>query len=316
MPFGDSASWHRACNPFSDQEGEPFAVSLVTPFVPDVPLGLHESMPETKSISFADSRSEFLENLLDIINPLQHIPGVSTIYRAITGDEISAPARLIGGALFGGPIGVASATANMLLEEASGNDLAGHALAFIGGLGDTPEIAAAAFTPLAPQAAIDLVAADGRLKTVAALASAETPAAPAPAVIAAPSPVTPPAPQAAANLATAGGGVEIIWNGPRVLPSLARAPASQSNSASGSAAEVSAVEAPASDAAASNTGAIKPAPGTRPAWLGAAITDAQTVREAAQLGRAAQKVEGQPWVSNAMIDALDKYETLTRERNR
>ena len=270
-------------------------------------------MPETKSISFANSRSEFFENLLDIINPLQHIPGVSTIYRAITGDEISAPARLIGGALFGGPIGFASATGNMLLEEVSGNDLAGHALAFVGGLGDTPEIAAASFTPPVPQTAIDLVAADDGLKTVPALANAETSTAPA--VIVATPPATPPAPQAAANLA-ATGGTEIIWNGPRVLPSLSRAPAIQSNAASGSAAEVSAVEAPASDATAANTGAIRPAPGARPAWLGAAITDAQTVQEAAQLGRATQKVEGQPWVSNAMIDALNKYETLTRERNR
>lgn len=281
-------------------------MSLVTPFVSDVPLGLHESMPETKAISFADNRSEFFETLLDIVNPLQHIPGVSTIYRAVTGDEIAAPARLIGGALFGGPIGLASATGNMLLEEASGNDLVGHALALVGGLSEAPEVAAAAFTPPTPQVAIDLVAADGGLETVPELANAVAPAAA----------VTPPAPQAAASSATAGGGVEIIWNGPRVLPSLTRAPAIQSSSASGTADEVSVADAPARDAALANTGAIRPAPGARPGWIGTAITDAQSVQDAAQLGRAAQKVQGQPWVSDAMIDALNKYETLARGRNR
>lgn len=289
-----------------DKEWELLAVSLVTPLGSDVPPGLHESMPETKAISFADSGSQFLETLVDIVNPLQHIPGVSTIYRAITGDEIAAPARLIGGALFGGPIGFASATANMLLEEATGGDLANHALALVGGLGETPDVAAAAFTPTAPQAAIDLVAADGGLETVPELANAAAPAAA----------VTPPAPQAAASLATAGDGVEIIWNGPRVLPSLTRAPAIQSSSTGNTTADVSVAGAPAADAPPANTGAIRPAPGARPAWLGAAITDAQSIQEAAQLGRATQRVEGQPWVTDAMIDALNKYETLARERNR
>ena len=45
-------------------------------------------------------------DFLDVINPLQHIPIVSSIYRAITGDEINGPARVLGGALFGGPLGL------------------------------------------------------------------------------------------------------------------------------------------------------------------------------------------------------------------
>jgi len=290
-------------------------VSPVAPLENNVPPGLHGSMLETKAISFADSRSEFFENLLDIVNPLQHIPVVSTIYRAITGDEIAAPARLIGGALFGGPVGFASATANMLLEEASGNDLASHALALVGGLGDAPEIAAAAFTPPAQLAAIDLVAAGGGIEIVPELANVAAPAAA----------VTPAAPQAAANLATAGG-VEIVWNGPRVLPSLARAPAAQSSTASDTAVEVSVVESPAEEVAPVKrddgpiepaiAGAARPALGARPAWLGAAITDAQSIEDAAQLGKTALKVEGQPWITDAMMDALNKYEILARERNR
>ena len=35
------------------------------------------------------------DDLIDVINPLQHLPIVSTIYRAITGDEITPHARAI-----------------------------------------------------------------------------------------------------------------------------------------------------------------------------------------------------------------------------
>jgi len=63
---------------------------------------------------------------LDIINPLQHIPVISTIYRAITGDEIGAGPRFIGGMLFGGPVGGLTAGVAAMFEEASGGDLGKH----------------------------------------------------------------------------------------------------------------------------------------------------------------------------------------------
>ncbi len=63
--------------------------------------------------------SEFL----DVINPLQHLPVVSSIYRAVTGDEISLGARLLGGALFGGPLGVLAAGVNAAFEEMSGGNI-------------------------------------------------------------------------------------------------------------------------------------------------------------------------------------------------
>ena len=50
-------------------------------------------------------------DFLDIINPLQHIPIVGTIYRHITGDEIGVVAQVAGGALFGGAIGAAAGVA-------------------------------------------------------------------------------------------------------------------------------------------------------------------------------------------------------------
>ena len=44
-------------------------------------------------------------DILDIVNPLQHIPIVGSIYRNITGDTIAPAMQIAGGALFGGPIG-------------------------------------------------------------------------------------------------------------------------------------------------------------------------------------------------------------------
>jgi len=60
---------------------------------------------------------------LDVINPLQHIPVVGDFYRQFTGDEISPVARIIGGGIYGGPIGFVASIANAAIEEHSGKTL-------------------------------------------------------------------------------------------------------------------------------------------------------------------------------------------------
>ncbi|WPZ35468.1 hypothetical protein T8K17_04820 [Thalassobaculum sp. OXR-137] len=77
------------------------------------------------SFGFAD--------LLDVINPLQHIPVVSTLYRELTGDTISETARMAGGALWGGPAGVIGALANTITEGETGSDIGGTAMAYLRG---------------------------------------------------------------------------------------------------------------------------------------------------------------------------------------
>lgn len=78
-------------------------------------------------------------DFLDIINPLQHIPIVSQIYRAITDDEISPTAKLVGDGLYslgllgGGWIGMASSALDFAVEEATGDDIAGHVMDFVFG---------------------------------------------------------------------------------------------------------------------------------------------------------------------------------------
>ena len=72
-------------------------------------------------------------DFLDIINPLQHIPVVSTLYRSLTGDEIAAPAKIAGSALFGGPIGLVAGLVDYAIEEETGKDVGEHVMsAFLG----------------------------------------------------------------------------------------------------------------------------------------------------------------------------------------
>ena len=68
-------------------------------------------------------------DVLDIINPLQHIPIVSSIYRELTGDEIATAPRLAGGFLFGGPIGLAASGINVAIKGFTGSDMGEHAIA-------------------------------------------------------------------------------------------------------------------------------------------------------------------------------------------
>jgi len=75
--------------------------------------------------SFAD--------VLDVINPLQHLPGISTAYRELTGDAISAGARLAGGALFGGPIGFFASLINSIIEQETGKDVGANLYASVSG---------------------------------------------------------------------------------------------------------------------------------------------------------------------------------------
>lgn len=64
------------------------------------------SSNETTSSIFGEDGFTF-GDIIDIINPLQHIPIISSIYRKVTGDVIAPAMEIAGGALFGGPLGAA-----------------------------------------------------------------------------------------------------------------------------------------------------------------------------------------------------------------
>ena len=79
----------------------------------------------------AESQGFSFGDLLSVINPLQHIPIVGSIYRAITGDTIHPVSRILGGALFGGPIGLVSSIASAIYEQVTGSDIGAQAIAFL-----------------------------------------------------------------------------------------------------------------------------------------------------------------------------------------
>ena len=73
---------------------------------------------------------------LDAVNPLQHIPGVSSVYRTVTGDDINPLSSMAGGFLFGGPIGMGVGAASSFIEILTGKSPAEHAMALLSGMGD------------------------------------------------------------------------------------------------------------------------------------------------------------------------------------
>jgi len=69
-------------------------------------------------------------DIIDIVNPLQHIPLVSMAYRAITGDQIKPSSQIIGGALFGGPAGAATGIVSAIIKEETGKDIIDNVKSF------------------------------------------------------------------------------------------------------------------------------------------------------------------------------------------
>lgn len=63
--------------------------------------------PEEGTLRFGD--------LIDTLNPLQHIPVISELYRSVTGDSISPQARVAGGTLYGGPVGLMASIASLAI---------------------------------------------------------------------------------------------------------------------------------------------------------------------------------------------------------
>ncbi|MBI3676351.1 MAG: hypothetical protein HY243_07005 [Proteobacteria bacterium] len=98
------------------------------------------AVPNAKS----SDRGFSFDDALDIINPLQHIPIVSTIYRAVTGDTIKPLERLAGDTLYGGVPGFLSSAANIAFQKITGKDFGDTAMAWLGFDATQPQTAIAA----------------------------------------------------------------------------------------------------------------------------------------------------------------------------
>ncbi len=82
------------------------------------------------------------DDFLDIVNPLQHLPVISTVYRALTGDQIKPLEKIAGGALYGGLPGLASSLADVAFERITGKDFGSTVMALFES-GDDKAVASA-----------------------------------------------------------------------------------------------------------------------------------------------------------------------------
>ena len=96
-------------------------------------------------------------DLVDVINPLQHIPLIGTAYRELTGDTLDPLPRIAGSTLFFGPVGAAFAGANVMLEEMSGQDAGEHIMTALGVGGESVRTAAAS-APAVPDHGVSVIA--------------------------------------------------------------------------------------------------------------------------------------------------------------
>jgi hypothetical protein len=122
-----------------------------------------EALPAPSAMSAAPTRTHAwkdggpgFHDFLDAINPLQHIPVVSAIYRWLTGDVPGNVAQLAGDTLYGGPVGLATGLFGIAFKEETGKDPGGMAIALLGGGSGAPSAAAVApEPPAAPILAAD-----------------------------------------------------------------------------------------------------------------------------------------------------------------
>lgn len=72
------------------------------------------------------------DDVVDMINPLQHLPVIGTLYRKLSGDTLSPISNIIGGALFGGPVGAVASTVNVIVKDRTGRDVTENAFSMVG----------------------------------------------------------------------------------------------------------------------------------------------------------------------------------------
>ncbi len=78
-------------------------------------------------------------DVVDTLNPLEHIPFVSTLFDEMTGHTPSSGSQLAGGTLIGGPIGFFASLVNVIFQGETGKGLGGTMVAALsGGSTDAP----------------------------------------------------------------------------------------------------------------------------------------------------------------------------------
>jgi hypothetical protein len=95
--------------------------------VDDRPSATKALVDATKASAAKPDDSESMwhvsfDDVLDVVNPLQHLPIVGTVYRALTHDQIKTPEKIAGDTLYGGVMGLASSVADFGFEKLTGHN--------------------------------------------------------------------------------------------------------------------------------------------------------------------------------------------------
>ena len=101
-------------------------------------LGLPQNQAQVASAAAPDAPASekpafSFHDFLSVINPLQHLPVIGTLYRAITGDTIATPEKIAGDALYGGLWGAVASIADSAFEAVTGKNVGDTVLAFFTG---------------------------------------------------------------------------------------------------------------------------------------------------------------------------------------
>ena len=145
--------------------------------VEDRPSATKAAADATKTPPATAGESDWyvtFHDVLDVVNPLQHLPIVGTVYRALTHEQIKPPEKIIGDTLYGGLTGLASSVADLAFEKITGHNFGDTVLSFFTGhYSDDKPTAVASTDKPAPKTA----AATSDNATTQTAAAATTPSA-------------------------------------------------------------------------------------------------------------------------------------------
>lgn len=119
-----------------------YSAHVTNPIAQGPATAVAKAQGESASFSFGD--------LLDIVNPLQHIPVISTLYRHLTGDQIGTPEKIAGDALYGGVTGLVCSLGDTLFQELTGKSVGDTVYAMVIGDDDKPAAVASDTSSVAP----------------------------------------------------------------------------------------------------------------------------------------------------------------------
>jgi hypothetical protein len=150
-----------------------------------IPINTGLKASEASADKPVEPHESFFHHLLDVVNPLQHLPVIGTIYRAITGERLDPVEKIAGDTLYGGLWGAVTSIADVAFESLTGKSFEDTALALFKGNDSTkvagaaapaitvsPSLASADPTPLSAIAAANAPVAIPASTDVAALTSA------------------------------------------------------------------------------------------------------------------------------------------------